>query len=91
MSDYAKIVSALRLCMAYEYSCPKCPYYGGHPDEDGCADVLHGDAANAIEELIEAKDQYKHAYHKEHEARIRLIVSKNWNIVRDGTQKGDGL
>ena len=50
-SNYEQLVKALRHCMTKEDGitiCEPCPYYGKGID---CEDVLHTDAASAIEEL----------------------------------------
>lgn len=51
MSNYTERVKALRHCMTKEDGitiCEPCPYYGKGID---CENVLHTDAAAAIEEL----------------------------------------
>ena len=51
MTDYTKLVKALRHCVSDEKGvtkCAGCPYY---PDITGCMDRLHTDAAAAIEAL----------------------------------------
>lgn len=51
MTDYTKLVKALRHCVSDEKGvtkCAGCPYY---PDITGCMDRLHTDAAVAIEDL----------------------------------------
>ena len=51
MTDYKKLVEALRHCVSDEKGvtkCAGCPYY---PDITGCMDRLHTDAAAAIEAL----------------------------------------
>lgn len=51
MTDYTKLVQALRHCMTKEDGitiCEPCPYYGKGIE---CENVLHTDAAAAIEEL----------------------------------------
>ena len=51
MTDYTKLVAALRHCVSDEKGvtkCAGCPYY---PDITGCIDRLHTDAAAAIEDL----------------------------------------
>ena len=98
MTDYAELVKALRLCMAYEYSCPECPYYGGHPDEDGCADILHKDAADAIEELqkdLERSKDFEAFWQHEAEEALKkfqvAIGSKpKWIPVTERLPEEDG-
>lgn len=59
MSDYGKLVEALRYCMAKEDGitiCEPCPYYGKGIE---CENVLHTDAADAIEELEAENKQFR--------------------------------
>ena len=48
MADHKELIKALRLCRTYENRCNECPYFGGNPDEDGCFDLLHEEAAKAV-------------------------------------------
>ena len=61
MTDYKKLVEALRHCVSDEKGvtkCAGCPYY---PDITGCMDRLHTDAAAAIEALQAEVGQWKAA------------------------------
>lgn len=60
MTDYTKLVKALRLCQFGECGCGKCYYKelkgdwcteDNHPEFFDCDDKLKLDAADAIEEL----------------------------------------
>lgn len=58
MSDYTELVKALRHCMTKEDGitiCEPCSYYGKGIE---CENVLHTDAAAAIEALQAELDKY---------------------------------
>lgn len=68
MSDYSKLVEALRCCGVI--GCHKCPYHSCAPlyDADGCTLKMNEDAADAIEalqlnvkRLKEANDELREA------------------------------
>ena len=58
MRDYAELVKALRTCKM-SIPCTECPFYsnGDEPSKE-CA-TMNVSAADAIEELLFERDQYK--------------------------------
>ena len=80
MSDYEELVKALRHCMTKEDGitiCEPCPYYGKGIE---CENVLHTDAAAAIEELQAEVDALKHD--------IARYVQMNTDLLNEPPQFG---
>ena len=73
MTDYTKLIEALRHCVSDEKGvtkCAGCPYY---PDITGCMDRLHTDAAAAIEALQAEVEELKAKKMKLAENSLRFV------------------
>lgn len=78
MAEYTELIKALRYCMAKEDGitiCEPCPYYGKGIE---CENVLHTDAAAAIEEL-QAKNKKLHGRIEDEELKIDFLTADNTN------------
>jgi hypothetical protein len=81
MTDYTKLVKALRYCTNEDNVCTKeknCGYYG---KGFFCQDALMNDAADAIEDLDAKADYWMGQAQEEYEKRLRQMPKRGEWIV----------
>lgn len=87
MMDYNELVKVLRGCVLSK-PCEGCPYYDPAGPTEKCA-TLNIAAADAIEGPLAAKEEFKNAYHAEHDARIEEIKRHKWISVKERLPEED--
>lgn len=92
MTEYNKLVEALRRCQFGHGMCAECPYYGhkgrwNGEDLSDCDDKMHLDAADAIEALQEylaaSNDEVNHLAESNKELQAELNgYADGWDEAR---------
>ena len=85
--DYTELVKSLRICAEIHGECALCLYQGNGCD--AMPETPLTKAANAIEGLLAAKEEFKKAYHADYDARIEEIKRHKWISVKERLPEDD--